>query len=626
MLAQLLEFTTSRRLQRPLQTQCVETLESRVMPAALSIVSITRTASMSLLSQQIRDVIPLTVGMDSIKTGSTQALVGYQVPSAFGGMASLGGMGLEIIVTKVNVGDTVQVTVNWGDGSPVNTSNSTNPLFVFPHSYLSPGPYTIEIHVVSGADSVDARVIANIDYVMENAQGAYIRGRNLFDDTVSLGQLAGGALKVTANFLAAPYTTQPGQLPVFIDTLGGNDVVEADAGVTRALWVDGGKGNDRVKGGAGDDRLRGADGSDWLYGDAGDDLLFGDAGPDTLFGGAGDDLLHGGSNHDVIKGGPGSDALFGDAGSDQLSGNRGNDFLLGGLGPDWLYGNLDNDVLVGGYDNTNYEIDWHGILAAWAHFNDAKVTRILTSAVTYPATDLSPVPNTMTAQGETEVAAGQFGPAIGNDAAIDNLVSGPGRSYLAPSIVSGRADNDSTSLSGGPNTVKRLTDTPVTTINVQRLLGVQTTSGADVIASPTRNVYVYGRYDTDTSGVISGLGYPSIAEADFYSWYGVPRASTLTTLNLNSSLGGDAFWSQFNRPYVALGLAFRGKILVVSDLFDPMNYTSINVDGSINPLPGRRREFDYLRGFYDPALHPTSNGQSIVFHYDAMRKQFFAAD
>lgn len=156
---------------------------------------------------------------------------------------------------------------------------------------------------------------------------------------------------------------------------GGNDWISGGHGHDR---LDGGLGNDhlagehgddKLSGGEGDDSLSGGQGHDWLSGDAGNDDLHGDQGHDKLSGGdgedtlygaqghdklsgdAGDDVLYGEQGHDVLRGGDGNDFAYGDAGHDELFGDAGDDWLDGGDGHDKAKGGLGNDKLKGGKGN-----------------------------------------------------------------------------------------------------------------------------------------------------------------------------------------------------------------------------------------------------------------------------------
>lgn len=154
-----------------------------------------------------------------------------------------------------------------------------------------------------------------------------------------------------------------------IDLLGGDDDLTIAAGVTQALVITAGAGNDTVRAGSGNDRIWsgvgddiifgnagndmiwGEAGNDVLHGGEGDDTLSGDAGNDTLFGGEGADILSGGEGNDTLEGGAGNDQLVGDNGADILRGDDGDDVLLGQDGDGQLFGGIGADVLDGGAGN-----------------------------------------------------------------------------------------------------------------------------------------------------------------------------------------------------------------------------------------------------------------------------------
>jgi hypothetical protein len=135
---------------------------------------------------------------------------------------------------------------------------------------------------------------------------------------------------------------------VDVDVLGGNGTDRIDARrSTGAIFVDAGKGDDRVIGGRGDDILSGMEGNDRISGNGGSDQLLGGDGRDDLSGGKGTDVAHGGLGDDVLNGGDGRDYLSGQGGSDVIRGGRGNDTLTGNDGSDVLSAGRGNDVLIG---------------------------------------------------------------------------------------------------------------------------------------------------------------------------------------------------------------------------------------------------------------------------------------
>jgi len=74
----------------------------------------------------------------------------------------------------------------------------------------------------------------------------------------------------------------------------------------------------------------GGDGSDLIS------LVPGIRIPAELYGGVGNDTLYGGQGNDIIVGGAGDDSIYGDAGRDLLIGGAGKDTIIGGNGDDLL--------------------------------------------------------------------------------------------------------------------------------------------------------------------------------------------------------------------------------------------------------------------------------------------------
>ena len=189
--------------------------------------------------------------------------------------------------------------------------------------------------------------------------------------------------------------------------MNGNDTLRANDGVTQAVTLNGGTGNDLLIGGIGNDALIGGLGNDWLNGGNGGDSLTGGNGDDVYaFSGAvgnqadtvvelageGIDTLNfaamttsvavdltsdmalatmaqrivkvgaagqsanfenvfGGSANDFIAGNVANNDLYGNGGNDTLNGSDGSDYLEGGDGGDLLKGGNAGDVLFGGLGN-----------------------------------------------------------------------------------------------------------------------------------------------------------------------------------------------------------------------------------------------------------------------------------
>jgi Ca2+-binding RTX toxin-like protein len=123
----------------------------------------------------------------------------------------------------------------------------------------------------------------------------------------------------------------------------GDDVYD-DSGSSRAVFHNGGQGNDRLIGGSGADHLVGLDGNDRLEGRGGDDLLVGLGGVDTF----------------VFSGNPGSDTILTyQPGTDKIDlsayGINASNVLATQTGPNTLIkvdsnkdGTFDFEILLGG--------------------------------------------------------------------------------------------------------------------------------------------------------------------------------------------------------------------------------------------------------------------------------------
>jgi serralysin len=85
-----------------------------------------------------------------------------------------------------------------------------------------------------------------------------------------------------------------------------------------ALYIDGGRGNDRLYGNAQGDEIYGGTGNDSIFAFGGDDLIDGGYGNDFLIGYDGSDTISGGFGNDVIVGGDGANTIDGGEGVDTI--------------------------------------------------------------------------------------------------------------------------------------------------------------------------------------------------------------------------------------------------------------------------------------------------------------------
>lgn len=138
-------------------------------------------------------------------------------------------------------------------------------------------------------------------------------GRDVVFVTEAAGVISVSSNGSTQRFLAATNRT------VGINTLGGDDYVNAFGLTGAAVNVDAGDGSDSLVGGERGDVLTGGNGSD---------LIFGFGGNDRIDGGAGNDVLLGGFGNDRIRGGSGNDILIDFFGRNDLDGEGGFDIIF----------------------------------------------------------------------------------------------------------------------------------------------------------------------------------------------------------------------------------------------------------------------------------------------------------
>jgi Ca2+-binding RTX toxin-like protein len=108
---------------------------------------------------------------------------------------------------------------------------------------------------------------------------------------------------------AASIPAGPGR--VFVDAVGGNDVIEFERGSRVATDLRAASGHDTIIGSGAHDYMLGEGGNDRLLGRGGNDQLNGDTGKDRLVAGTSDDAINAqaGDRDAIIDCGPGDDAV-----------------------------------------------------------------------------------------------------------------------------------------------------------------------------------------------------------------------------------------------------------------------------------------------------------------------------
>lgn len=142
-----------------------------------------------------------------------------------------------------------------------------------------------------------------------------------------------GGVKVRAGALSGETATGVS----LIDGSAAADRIVSAAGLTRAMTI---------AAGAGDDVVQTSGGANTVHGGAGNDAITSREGADLLFGGLGNDTLNAGAGADSVAGDAGNDSLIGGADADTLEGGEGADRIEGGAGTDRLVGGLGRDVFV----------------------------------------------------------------------------------------------------------------------------------------------------------------------------------------------------------------------------------------------------------------------------------------
>jgi Ca2+-binding RTX toxin-like protein len=199
--------------------------------------------------------------------------------------------------SSVDVAAGFTYTVNWGDGSAVETY--TPGQLTATHAYAEDATYSIQVTATDQDNGVSAPM--NVSMLVQTA--------NVQNGVLALSGRPGSDRIRVFSLL--------GILAVGIDDTagGGLEFVQVYAEPIDRVVIFGQAGNDDIN-------------------------AAGAPVPVEIYGGEGGDRLIGGSGNDILVGG---------GGADRISGNGGRDVLIGGRGADRVLGDADEDVLIGGY-------------------------------------------------------------------------------------------------------------------------------------------------------------------------------------------------------------------------------------------------------------------------------------
>lgn len=624
-----------------------DSLESRTL-LAVSIASISRQSSSSLLNGSIEDSIPLqpSPGLD-ILIGSTQTFVGYKYENIL-----IGGSGFKIDFASTNPSSIgarpLIVQVNWGDRTPDNQM-AFNPTFqsvfvtppsgagsnwtgsiILPHIYAESATFTAIVQILEAplpgenpVASAEAQIDVTVGHIIEGSQGLFVRG-STESDRVDIGPTISGVTQVVAQIGSTSFTYPTNKTAIYVETLAGADQVIASGDFVFSLYADGGNDNDLIVGGGGPSEILGGPGDDELSLGLGGGVVFGAAGADLIYGSAVADELDGGSGPDTIYGFQGDDLIYGDEGDDQLDGGYGDDLIVGGVGADSISGSQGNDILIGGYINVaTPNFPAIRLSLAWDNFDLRAISRLVRTKIVQPASDLSNVPYLITANGKTKVRPITFGMLVANDGAVDVLDGGEDANAIVANIASPRTSDVVIPISPaeGSNSVVRLQDHTLGTVrSIAPLTSYTSSNGADIVNNPSRGTYLLNRTAPDGVNLMKALNFQNgVSSTAFQDYYGKPAPGLYRILNLSDFAKFanpiDIFWANFNRPFIGYGVVFGGIYMATSDPFDPKNLYN-EKDGS--PSPSLREE-KYL--FHvQPELYPSPYN---AYTYDPLRRVYY---
>jgi ELWxxDGT repeat protein len=282
---------------------------------------------------------------DGLASSASTTIVVTNVPPAVqlsGDSSGVRGQvrALGVTVTDPSTVDTAagfSVTINWGDGSPVQ-SVVTNQSAGANHVFTQAGTYAVvvtatdkdggattatwSIKVSAVALEPDPNNPALTDLVVGGTTGA--------DTILFLSGSAPGSVQVNLNGSALGSFKPTGRIIAFGQA--GNDQIAVSSSITLPSE---------------------------LHGGAGDDLLVGGGGDNILVGGTGDDILIGSGKHNVLIGGLGSDLLIGSGDDLMVAGATAyddNSLALGAILAEWeqplslasRVGNLTSGISAGG--------------------------------------------------------------------------------------------------------------------------------------------------------------------------------------------------------------------------------------------------------------------------------------
>lgn len=288
-------------------------------------------------------------------------------------------------------------TVDWGDGTDIETFVDVTGPTTLSHQFFATGNYQVSVTTTNstGTGPAASLGISIVPYLLR----ADVESPLLFNllyggtagaDAVTFTPNGGDGIIIhesTLNGTAVDNTFAVNGVTGQLIAYGwkGNDTLDATL-MTSAVQLDGGAGNNSVFGGSGNDILFG--GTDGAEGRDGDNLVIGGDGDDTIYGNG---LVSrkgetGGNN--ILLGEEGNDTIFGNYSTNAIGdgGEGGQNIIVGGDGGDIVYTSQGVDGAEGGHGSIavtgSTELDLSGLMAVqseWtntSHTVEAKVSNI----------------------------------------------------------------------------------------------------------------------------------------------------------------------------------------------------------------------------------------------------------
>jgi len=330
--------------------------------------------------------------------------------------------------------DNFTYTINWGDGSPVQTVSDVATTKAT-HIFNSLGTWTISVTATDASGRVSLAATQSVTIaawqLVANAQNPglmdLVWSGTSGDDRVSIQQISPTAVRITETLLNGTAVQNVQNLLGVtgrVRALGnaGNDTLDAGGLQTTKATLDGGAGNNTILGGQAGDILIG--GSNGAEGAQGSNTIIAGNGDNTIYGNdvVGLRGMTGGNN--LILGGTGNDTIYGAFGSVVTpsgqpcnGGEGGSNLIVGGGGKDLIYASQAVDGGEGGHGSI--------LISGPTTLNQAALQTILNewaSSNTYAVrvANISGTGLTSGLNGTNYLIAGN---TVLDDKAVDELVS-----------------------------------------------------------------------------------------------------------------------------------------------------------------------------------------------------------